>query len=169
VSRVRKALVVLASGVLAATLSAGPALAGPRPRVGPHQVFDGYVNHGRGIRGPVTIAVNCVGPIVPGETGTAAPGQSVEIRLAVHARHASGNTGDSAFEIDAFFGAPPPDGDTRPMKGDVRFTKYGLAKAIPQNIEFPCSGTGQVTFVPFLRAPPTSKPATVPVVYVGQP
>jgi hypothetical protein len=168
-ARVRQPLLVLASGLLAVTLSAGPAAAGPWPRVGPNQVFDGYVNHGRGIQAPRTIAVTCAGPIVPGETGFAVAGQTVEVRLAVHKRRASGVTGDSAFEIDAFFGAPPPDGDTRPMKGDVRFTRYGPSKAIPQNIEFPCSGTGQVTFVSFLRTPPTSRPATVPVVYVGQP
>jgi hypothetical protein len=168
-TRVRKALFVLAGALLAASMAAGPAVAGPRPVVGPHQAFDGYVNFRRGVVHPVTIAVTCVGPIVPGETGTAFAGQTVEVRPAIKVRPKSGNTGDSGIEIDAFFGAPPPEGGARPMKGDVRFTKYALAKAIPQNIQFPCSGTGQVTFVPFLRTPPTSKPAVVPVVYVGQP
>jgi hypothetical protein len=167
--RVRQALFVLAGGLLAASVAAGPAVAGPRPVVGPHQAFDGYVNYRRGVVHPVTIAVACVGPIVPGETGTALAGQTIEVRLAVKVRPNTGNTGDSGIEIDAFFGAPPPQHGAQPMKGDVRFTKYGLVKAIPQNIQMPCSGTGQVTFVPFLRTPPTSKPAVVPVVYVGQP
>ena len=155
-------------------LTAGPAIAGPRPRVGPHQSFDGLVNgHRGGASAPVVVFVACVGPIQPGETGHPVAGQTVEIlpAAAVHAH--SGSTGDAATSIVAFFGAPPPAGakasSATGSTDTVTFHRYDLIRPIPPSIELPCSGTGQVTFVPFPRTPPTSRPAIVPVVYVGQP
>lgn len=171
--------VIVSAVVAGLSLSAGPALAGPRPRVGPHQSFDGLVNGHRGNAAvPVVVFVACAGPIRPGETGHPVAGQTVEILPAAAARAHSGSTGDAATSIEAFFGAPPPAGAHTPAKSratgsrstdTVTFHRYALVRPIPPSIELPCSGTGQVTFVPFPRTPPTSRPAIVPVVYVGQP
>jgi hypothetical protein len=165
---------IVAASVAGLSLSAGTALAGPRPRVGPHQSFDGLVNGHRGTSSvPVVVSVACAGPIRPGETGHPVAGQTVEILPAVPVRARSGFTGDEATSIEAFFGAPPPAGASRSTDSrstdTVTFHRYALVRPIPRSIELPCSGTGQVTFVPFPRTPPTSRPAIVPVVYVGQP
>jgi len=132
---------------------------------------------------PVVVSVACAGPIRPGETGHPVAGQTVEILPAASVRAHSGFTGDAATSIEAFFGAPPPAAartsatsraigsrSTGSRSTDtVTFHRYGLVRPIPPSIDLPCSGTGQVTFVPFPRTPPTSRPAIVPVVYVGQP
>ena len=168
------AVSIVVAGALALTLpgwSVGSAFAGSHPRVAPHQTFDGYVNGRRGgWRHPVTLFMDCIGPIVPGQTGHPLPDQSVEVRLATEARRLSGATGDAATNIEAFFGTLPP-GSTfsTSSTSTVSFSRYGVVKSIPTSIELPCSGTSQVTFVPFPRSPPTSRPATVPVRYVGQP
>ncbi len=75
----------------------------------------------------------------------------------------SGYTGNGATSIGAFFGAPPPANGP----GQVSFTKYGVSKQVPTALNLPCSGTGQVTFVPFPQSPPTSYAATVAVEYVN--
>jgi hypothetical protein len=164
---------LVAASTLALTFAAGsvvPAFAGPYPRVGPHQTFDGLVNGRRGgSLHPVTIFMACVGPIVPGQTGHPLADQSVEVRLATEVRRRSGTTGDAATAIEAFFGAPPPGTGPSVATSTVSFSRYGVVKSIPTSLELPCAGTGQVTFVPFPRTPPSSRAATVPVQYVGQP
>jgi hypothetical protein len=75
----------------------------------------------------------------------------------------AGYTGNSATSIGVFFGAPPPAAGP----GQVSFTRYGVPKAIPTSLELPCGGSGQVTFVPFPQSPPTSRAATVPVVFAN--
>jgi hypothetical protein len=154
-------------GALGVGVGAGPAFAGPRPKVGPHQAFVGLVNASRGEGGPVRIYVACHDPAQ--QTGPATPGQTVEISPIVPSSALnSGNTGDSATSIVAFFGAPPPT-PTSASTNTVTFRRYDLIRKIPKQVQFPCSGTGQVTFVPLPKAPPSSRAAVVPVEYFAQP
>src|SRR5665213_51747 len=64
---------------------------------------------------------------------------------------------------------PPTPVTTPPAASTVTFGHYGVVKAIPTSLLLPCAGTGNVYFVPLPMSPPTSKPAVVPVTYVGQP
>ena len=91
---------------------------------------------------------------------------TVEVMRAAAGSHA-GYTGAVATSIRVFFGPPPPAGT--PGTGLLTFSRYGVAKAIPASLLLPCGGSGQVTFVPLPMSPPTSRPAVVPVTYVGQP
>jgi hypothetical protein len=134
------------------------ASAATRAKVGPHQYFDGLVNGSMGVGSPAIINVVCPGP--SNQTGHPLAGQKVEVEESVAVLTNSGYTGDDATYIDAFFGPPPP---TPATSGQVKFTKYGVAKAIPKSLELPCRGTGQVTFVPFPESPPTSQSASVAV------
>jgi hypothetical protein len=173
-SPIAAAAAAVVASILTVAVSAAPALAGPRPRVGPHQAFDGLVNgHRGGATVPVSIFVSCFGPIKPGETGHPVDGQTVEILPAASVGGHTGNTGDAATSIEAFFGAPPPAGHPASpgaaARTTVSFRRYALERPVPRALELPCSGTGQVTFVPFPRTPPTSKPSIVPVQYVAQP
>ncbi|MDQ1465623.1 MAG: hypothetical protein QOH10_38 [Actinomycetota bacterium] len=163
---------IVAASFLSVVLPAGPALAGTHARVRPGQTFNGFVNGHRGIRQPVTVFVGCFGPIVPGATGHPFDGQTVTVRLTDEPGADSGATGDAATTIEAFFGAPPPAVESPASSASgstVTFGRYGVVKPIPTAIDLPCSGNGQVTFVPFPRSPGTSRPAIVPVRYVGQP
>ena len=160
---------MLVAGLITVAVSAGPAVAGPRPKVAPHQSFIGLVNGMRANQGPVTIAVACPGPIHPGETGHPIQGQTVEVMLSPAVSTGSGgNTGDDGTSIVAFFGPPPPTPvSPAPANTTVTFHRYSLERAIPSALELPCSGTGQVTFIPFPRTPPMSRAAVVPVMYAS--
>ena len=150
------------------TASAG-AVIPPQGAVGPHQVFGGLVNGQSGYSSPATIRMACFGPIKPGQTGHPFSGQTVEVfRPEVIVGH-FGYTGSSANSIVAFFGPPPPTSVTPPTTSTVTFRYYGVVKAIPTSLLLPCSGRGNVYFVPFPMGQPTSTPAVVPVAYVGQP
>jgi hypothetical protein len=131
------------------------------PKVGPHQYFDGLVNGSIGVGSPAVIKVVCPGP--ENQTGHPVAGQTVQVTEPKAILPTSGYTGNDATSIGVFFGAPPPDANG---PGQVTFTKYGVLKSIPKNLNLPCGGTGQVTFVPFPQSPPISRTATVAVEYV---
>jgi hypothetical protein len=112
----------------------------------------------------------CFGPIKPGQMGHPFSGQTVEVFRPEVIVGRFGYTGSSATSIVAFFGPPPPTPvTTPPTTSTVTFRYYGVTKQIPTSLLLPCAGTGNVYFVPLPMSPPTSKPAVVPVAYVGQP
>jgi hypothetical protein len=137
-------------------------------RVDPRDYFIATVNGSTGEIRPVTIFMACAGPISPGETGHPLAGQTVGVKRVLppsSGTSALGYTGTSGTSIGAFFGAPPP---TAPASSSyVSFDVY-RAKPIPVTTVLPCSGTGQVTFVPLPLLPPAQTIA-VPVRFVGQP
>ncbi len=170
---VRRTLVGLCA-VIAATamvvVSAGAAIP-PQGKVGPRQYFEGLVNGQAGMGTPVAIKVACFGAVRPGEKGHPRAGQTVEVLrpLVIVVGH-SGYTGKRATSIVAFFGPPPPTpSPVPPNASTVTFHEYGVKKAIPTSLLLPCYGTGTVSFVPTPQSPPSSRDATVPVSYVGQP
>jgi hypothetical protein len=161
-------VVVVATAMV--VVSAGAAIP-PQGKVGPRQYFEGMVNSQAGIGAPVAIKMACFGPVRPGEKGHPIAGQTVEVMrpLVIVVGH-SGYTGKSATSIVAFFGPPPPTPSPVPASANtVTFQKYGVKKLIPTSLLLPCSGTGTVSFVPIPQSPPSSRDATVPVSYVGQP
>jgi hypothetical protein len=142
-------------------------------KVGPNQIFGGLVNNHNGISTPAVIQMACFGPVRPGETGHPMAGQTVEVFRPEAIPGDFGNTGASATHIVTFFGPPPPEPATTTTTGTVTFWHYLVVKAIPTSLVLPCSGSGNVYFVPMPFSPPTStstaSPARVPVSYVGQP
>jgi hypothetical protein len=135
--------------------------------VGPNQTFQALINGHTGSPSPVIISMACVGPIHPGETGHPSRGQTITVRLAPGTGTSFGYTGSSANSIRAFFGPPPP-GGTGSSTNSVTFTVYRTLP-LPTSLVLPCAGTSRVFFVPLPMSPPTSRSATVPVRYVGQP
>lgn len=167
---VRRRIALLACGASLAIALAGPAGAQVTPGgpVGPNQVFGGLVNNSTGSPNPAVIRMACFGPIRPGQTGHPFAGQTVAVFQPEVIVGNFGFTGPLAHEIEAFFGPPPPSPITL-VPGNPVFTQYGVPQAIPTSTVLPCAGRGQVTFVPLPMSPPTSRPAVVPVAYVGQP
>jgi len=163
------AVAVSAAVLGPATLSAAT---GPgQGRVGPNQVFAATVNGQSGVVTPAEIQMACFGPIRPGQTGHPLPGQTVEVFRPEAIVAATGFTGPNAKYIQAFFGAPPPSpAGPAPAGGTDVFTRYGVPKPISTSLLLPCSGTGNVYFVPLPMTPiGPARIATVHVSYVGQP
>jgi hypothetical protein len=155
--------------VVVATANAA-AVVPPQGKVGPHQIFGGLVNGQRGIGSPAPIRMACFGAVRPGETGHPMSGQTVEVFRPEAIVGHFGYTGSSATHIVAFFGPlPPTPVVVPPTASTVTFTKYAVKKPIPTSLRLPCAGTGSVTFVPLPQSPPSSRDATVPVRYQGQP
>jgi hypothetical protein len=172
---VRRILVATTAAVAATLLlvaSAGAATVPPQGKVGPNQYFQGLVKGETGIGSPAVIQMNCAGPLRPGETGHPLGGQTVEVIRppAIVVGH-SGFTGANATSIVAFFGPPPPATGVvpPPHKSTVTFKRYAIEKLIPTSLVLPCSGTGNVYFVPLPMSPPNSYASTVPVVYASLP
>jgi hypothetical protein len=168
--RTTAAVAIAVGSTLTIVIPGTAASAGPRPKVGPHQVFEGLVNGKRGVPDAVTVFVACHGP----KQKTGHPSGTVEVLPAPSTAGNNGNTGDAGTSIVAFFGAPPPDAhaaspSAAARKTTVTFDRYGLAKPMPKGLEVPCSGTSQVTFIAFPRTPPTSRAAVVPVQYEPEP
>ena len=94
-----------AVAVIAVGLQAGPAQAGS---VGPKQYFTGVINGKDGnTTKPITITMNCPGPLQPGQTGHPLAGQTLAVhQLFPPASGTLGRTGNDA-EIGVFFAAPP--------------------------------------------------------------
>lgn len=160
----RRTLLLLAACLAVAASAATPARADAAipNKIAPHQYFDGLVNGTIGVGTPATIKVVCPGP--EAQTGHPVAGQTVEVTEPKVILSTSGYTGNDARSIVAFFGPPPP---VTGSSGQVKFTKYGVAKSIPTSLNLPCGGSGQVTFVPLPQSPPTSRSATVAVQYVN--
>jgi hypothetical protein len=147
--------------VALATLCIGIAPASAATRVGPHQIFVGLVNHQYG---PANIAVGCVGPIRPGETGPVVGGQTVEILPAPSTASTAGYTGSAGRRVVVSIVVPvvTPGGPQIP----ITLTEYGKPAPIPTSLMVPCSGSGIALFTP----EPTSKTArsaSVPVRFVS--
>jgi hypothetical protein len=151
-------LAVIAVGLLVPGVSG----AETHPNVGPHQLFAGSVNGSSGRPTPAVIRVVCPGP--GAQRGHPVSRQTVEVGPAASTASTTGDTGNDATSIGAFFGPPPP-AATGP--GQVSFRRYRVLKAIPTSLSLPCQGTGVVTFIPFPESPPTSRSASVPVEYVN--
>jgi hypothetical protein len=134
-------------------------------KVGKNQYFTASVNGQSGINSPAVITVACLGPLTPGETGHPLAGQTLEVtRSPAVSVTDLGFTAAHGKQISVFFGAPPPVSGAG-TSGVVTFTKYGVSQAIPTSLTVPCSGSGTISFVPLPITPPTSRDATVPVVY----
>jgi hypothetical protein len=132
--------------------------------IGPNQLFAALVNHRTGGLSPVVITVVCPGPVQAGQTGHPTSGQSVGVIPAPASVGNYGYTGSSASRIGAFFGAPPPASGTA-ASSYVQFRYYRVAKPIPTSLELPCSGSGQVIFVPLPVVGPDARSVSVPVVF----
>jgi hypothetical protein len=135
-------------------------------RIRPNEVFGALVNGVSGLGSPAVIQMACFGPLKPGETGHPLAGQTVTVFRGEDPPPNFGNTGPNGTEIGAFFGAPPP--AAAASSGPVWF-RYWVTKKIPRSEILPCSGSGNVIFVPFPMSPGKSKDVVVPVTYVGQP
>ena len=161
----RRLLVVACAFVLATAVVVASAAAA-QAKVGPNQYFRGRVNGQNGLAAPAVIRMACFGPIIPGQTGHPMAGQTVEVVRKTASVAGSGFTGPNATSIVVFFGVLPP---TPVATGNITFTRYGVAQAIPTSLLLPCAGTGNVNFVPLPMSPPTSRAAAVRVNYIGQP
>ncbi len=155
--------VVAGSMVVALALAVPTTIgAATHPRIRPHQYFAGLVNGSTGRPTPAIIKMVCPGP--SNTTGHPLEGQTVEVIRAAATVDGGGYTGKSGTSISVFFGALPPSGNAI---GQVTFTRYGVAMAVPTSVTLPCSGSGVVGFLPFPRTPPTTRAATVPVEYAN--
>jgi hypothetical protein len=165
--------VVGAVALLGGAIGAPGALAdtGPVPvpvPVAPGQVFAGQVN---GVTTGAAIKVDdCpVGPPISAfgagaddevvALGHPAPGQTVSAALlGAVSSDTSGFTGSAATSIAVRLG------DVSSVSSNAfRITAYGQQVAIPTGISVPCTGTGEVDFVPL----PTSGTARTAVVKVA--
>jgi len=131
----------------AAAALAVPVASAYATAVGPDQFFTGTVISATssGSAGSDVIVVDCSGP---SSTGTPAPGQSVEVQLAAATGAAAGYTGSDAtsIEADLIWSVANP-----PIVADVPLASlgaYATPEPIPTDIQVPCSGDGEVSFVP---------------------
>lgn len=142
----------IAAALLAAAGSAAPAAADPLP-IGPQQYFSGLVND---VSDNAVIKVVCPGPVGGDRTGHPVSGQSVAVAPSRDSGDAiAGYTGDAADHIVVDFGVVST---TKP----TTLAAYSTKADIPTDLSLPCSGTGEVTFVPA----PTSDTARSDVVTV---
>jgi hypothetical protein len=150
------AALALAGGALSLP-SAAAAVIDPAP-IGPHQYFVGQVN---GTATDAVIKVGCFGPVIPGETGHPQSGQSVNVLPVVPPTTGQvGYTGESADRIVVDFGVPSSASTPVTLRSTV------VRAAIPTAILLPCSGTGQVAFVPAPTSA-TARTSFVKVTYVN--
>jgi hypothetical protein len=167
--RIRRAVVLGGLGVLiglqVAATTAGAQTSGGGV-IRPKQVFGALVNGKNGASAPVVIEMGCFGPLQPGETGHPLAGQTVTVFQPEDIVGDFGNTGPDGHEIGAFFGPPPP-GSGADTAGPVFFHRYRTLP-IPTAETLPCSGSGQVTFVP-LPLVPGVETVAVPVTFAPQP
>jgi hypothetical protein len=136
--------------------SAAGVVQDPLP-VGPDAYFIGLVN---GSSSEGSIALACLSPATPGETGHPLPGQTVEVETVLAVASVTGFTGSAAHSIDAIFTTPSAAAANPP----IVFTAFFVPEAIPTTDTFPCSGSGVVSFVP-LPTSPTARGFAVPVAF----
>lgn len=168
--RLPRASVIAVLTATIAMLASATAAGASWVRVDPHDFFTATVNGSTGQSAPVTIFVACAGPVQPGETGHPLGGQTVRVKQVPPPPAGTatiGYTGDRGTSIGAFFGPPPPSAGAGSGASYVSFQAF-RTKPIPIELELPCSGTGQVTFVPLPLLPP-ARTIAVPVKFVGQP
>jgi hypothetical protein len=163
-----RATLIAALTAALATLASASAAGASYVRIDPHDFFIATVNGSTGQSAPVTIFVACTGPVHPGKTGHPLGGQTVGVRRVPPPPAGTatlGYTGDNGTSIGAFFGPLPP--SDRAGSSYVSFQVY-RSKPIPIDLELPCSGSAQVTFVPLPLLPP-ARTIGVPVKFVAQP
>lgn len=164
----RLSLILATTGALAIATAAAAAASpvqDPVP-IGPNEFFSGLVNGSGGLSTPAVIKTDCFGPVLQGETGHPLPGQTVEVELAPSpVSSLAGYTGSSS-SITAYLASPNSAAAAPQLI--ATFTSYYVAEPIPVTLTVPCFGQGDVAFVP---TPPTNTghPATVNVMFVGQP
>ena len=144
-SRRTAVLAAFAAAAFAVPVTASAASTGPA--VGPDQFFTGTVISAisTGSAAGDVIVVDCAGA---SNTGSPAPGQFVEVKLAPSISTPVGYTGSDAsgIEADLIWSLPNP-----PITVDdpiANLTAYATPEPIPTDIAVPCSGTGVVSFVP---------------------
>jgi hypothetical protein len=158
-------------GALAAAIATGTSASAAGAfylRIDPGDFFIATVNGSTGQNAPATIFMACAGPVYPGETGHPLGGQTVGVKRVpppLGGTATIGYTGNRGTSIGAFFGPPPPSSGAG--SSYVSFQVY-RTKPIPIDLELPCSGSGQVIFVPLPLLPP-ARSIAVPVKFVGQP
>jgi hypothetical protein len=160
-----RAFLSLAAAALALA-AAAPAGAATHPAVtqtpiGHDQFFKGYVNgHPPGQAIIFMSLTSCQ----PGAlTGNPVSGQSVEVKeVASTGTQDVGYTGTNGNSIGATVG---PAASTTVI---LKFAAYGVKKNLPTTIKLPCSGSGQMDFIP---APHSSNAVTavLPVTFEVQP
>jgi hypothetical protein len=166
--RTARAALIASLVATIATLASESAAGASYVRIDPRDFFTATVNGSTGRSAPVTILMACAGPIYPGETGHPLGGQTVGVKLVPAPPGGTatiGYTGNRGTSIGAFFGPPPPSSGAG--SSYVSFQVY-RTKPIPIDLELPCSGSGQVIFVPLPLLPP-ARSIAVPVKFVGQP
>jgi hypothetical protein len=144
-SRRAAVLAAFAAAALAVPVTASADSLGPA--VGPNQFFTGDVIHAisTGSANPDVIYVDCAGAA---STGHPELGQSVEVKLAASITQTYGFTGADASSIEAdliWTQANPPIVVDEPI---ANFTAYATPEPIPTSAVAPCSGTGELSFVP---------------------
>jgi hypothetical protein len=148
-------------GLAVATTAAGAGAAGaavqdPQP-IGPKQFFTGTVNDSAG---PAYVRTDCLGPVVPGQTGHPAAGQYAEALPAGSSSAAAGFTGSGGHALRVLLGG----GASTPVSVVGTLSAYAVPLALPATAIVPCSGTGSVTFLP-LPGGPDARPVSVPVTF----
>lgn len=148
-----------AIAVVGLAASTGNAVIDPAP-IGPNQFFTGDVN---GASANGTITTDCVGPVVPGQTGHPVGNQYV----AVNPGGASGSavsvgfTGSLGNSVDVRLVLPISPGPAQGIDLGV-LHDYVVRLPIPTDITVPCNGPADVVFIPQPNSP-TAKNADVRV------
>ena len=158
--KLTRALIVAAACAVAAPVAVAAAASPPTlaVKVGPKQDFAGLVN---AKTCNAVIHVLCPGPVT---TGHPLSGQTVRAVLVVDPiTLTDGVTGTAATNIGAWLTwpttvAPPP-------AYIATFTRY-RTMPIPTSITVPCSGAGEMLFLP-APGSPTVKAATVNLTFVN--
>ena len=148
----------VAIAVTAASAAASPARH-PSLKVGSHQRFIGLVN---GKLNKAQIRVLCPGVA---NVGHPLPHQSVKVAVILPPLPPNdGDTGTAATSIGAWLDWPASAPVAAPAY-IATFSVYG-SMPIPTNIKVPCSGSGQMLFLP-AKGSPTVKAATVALTFVN--
>lgn len=150
------------AAVTAASAAASPSR-NPSLKVGQDQHFIGTVN---GKLSKAEIRVLCPGLA---NVGHPLPHQSVKVAVILPPLPANdGDTGTAATSIGAWLDWPASKAVPPPPAYIATFNAYG-SMPIPTSIKVPCSGSGQMLFLP-AKGSPTVKAATVDVTFtnIGQ-
>ncbi len=157
--RLRTYATVAALVLLGGAVGLTPASAAVDPApVGPNQFFTGQVN---GASTGAVIRVVCAGPVTAGETGHPVSGQTVDVMPGASTGSAgAGYTGAAGTRVGVAFGT------TSSATTPVTLTSYVVRAPIPTTLSLPCSGAGEVEFVPAPTSS-TAQTATVSVTYAN--
>jgi hypothetical protein len=123
--------------VTLALIGTGTSAASAQTPIGADQHFLGFVN---GSNDDPVVHTVCPGPSDPGRRGPVESGQTFSVG---EVASGGGFTGPLSSMYAWFV---PPSTSGKPPS--VKFSKYGVAKAIPSTVRVPCSGTGRVEFSP---------------------